>query len=253
MTDKESISWINALNDQTEWKTSLQAQLWLEKTAHSLSPNTNKVDSSSEKDVLFLLSLLSKMRNLIYQIHFIDSNSLTPSSLKSRELTSAKDSFLSAFLSHTVLSFDRNRKPALRASLQLAELEQSQYCEVFGTLLLNFATDLSRMIESGDGLLIHRCEGLFRDHSAAQLTNVDGISDSTEELWRKEIALIVEQSLEKAPEIQRCADLFLSKSRSKYCSDACRFTTFQIAKQLQDPNYLAEKQRRYRRKKSDAK
>lgn len=122
---------------------------------------------------------------------------------------------------------------------------------MLGTLILNFSSDLSRMIESGDGLFVHRCEGLFRNQKADQISTVSGVNNATEELWRKEIPLIVEQRLEQTPEIQRCADLFVTRSRSKYCSDACRFATFQIAKQLKDPQYLAEKQRRYRQKKSD--
>lgn len=253
LKDREPLSWINALNDQSDWKNSIQPQQWLKKTAQSFCSNTSEIASDSEKDVRFLLNLLSKMRNLIYQIHFADSNSSAKSSAKKSEMAAHKDSFLATFLSHLVLSFDPDRTPSLRASLELSELEQSQYREIFGTLLLNFATDLSRMIETDEVILLHRCEGLFRDQKAERLSVITDVSDSTEELWRKEIPLIVEQSLEKAPEIQRCADIFLSRSRSKYCSDACRFTTFQIAKQLKDPNYLAEKQRRYRQKKSDAK
>ena len=237
-------SWIDALNDQTQWSKDHEASLWMMAALQYIDGESRDIVAPEENEIKFFLELLGQMRRVIYRLHFETEESTHSSAFDS--------SFLSTHLSKLTLSLDTSRTPSLIASLTPDTLKQSKYSSVFGTIVHNFAVDLSRMIESGDGIIIHRCEGVFRDSNAQEISVVSGVSNNIESLWRNEIPLLVEKSLEEAPEIQRCADLFISQSRSKYCSDACRFTTFQIAKQLKDPSYLAEKQRRYRQKKSKA-
>ncbi len=243
------LSWIDTLNEQTQWTNDLQASAWMQQLVR-WRPSSSPAREPTSGELEFFLTLLTQIRNLVYQIHFCNSFDLGRETDATR-MQDVDTAFLSHYLRNLTLSFDPNSSPSLSASLNLPELSESEYVTMLGTLILNFSSDLSRMIESGDGLFVHRCEGLFRDQKADQISTVSGVNNATEELWRKEIPLIVEQRLEQTPEIQRCADLFVTRSRSKYCSDACRFATFQIAKQLKDPQYLAEKQRRYRQKKSD--
>lgn len=233
----DELSWIDALNEQTQWKSDFEAQEWLLNTCRLLQAQKSSVSRATETEIELFLRLLTEMRRLVYHLHFEEGN--------------PHSTILSEYVNRLRLSFDTKSSPALKAELNLPEFSKSEYSYIFGTLLLNFANDLSRMLSAKEKLIIHRCEGLFRDNKAERISIVAGVKDSTESLWRNEIPLIVEKALEKAPEIQRCADLFISKSRSKYCSDACRFTTFKIEKQLKDPNYLAEKQRRYRQRKSE--
>lgn len=116
---------------------------------------------------------------------------------------------------------------------------------LFGALLVGFAQFVADYQSGGPGLC--RCEGVFRDArmSADSLT-------APEKRYRQEIALLEEVSLLEDPSIQRCADFFVGRSKARFCSDTCRFMTFQISKQLKDPGYLAEKQRRYRSKQRDS-
>jgi hypothetical protein len=104
----------------------------------------------------------------------------------------------------------------------------------------------------GQTASIARCVGLFRENSNARLSVVRSISNESERRWRDEIDLLKDYELTESPAVQRCADIFLAAPKAKFCSDACRFTTFQLAKQLRDPRYHADKQKRYRNKMTDS-
>jgi hypothetical protein len=80
---------------------------------------------------------------------------------------------------------------------------------------------------------------------------IPSVSPEYEKRWRQEIELLNEHGQTKAPELERCPDLFVASPKARFCSDACRFTTFQIAKHVKTPGYHAEKQKRYRKKQSD--
>lgn len=119
------------------------------------------------------------------------------------------------------------------------------------TLLLQFSQFVSDMLDKSDAPTIARCVGLFRENNNnAALSIVRSISDETERRWRSEIELLGETGLLESPSVQRCADIFIATPKAKFCSDACRFTTFQMAKQFRDPRYHADKQKKYRDKSS---
>lgn len=232
--------WISVLNEQTEWESELDAEKWLLACARSTN-SSNKANAAlnpSREAIEFFCQVLGEMRNCIYDLHF----GMAP-----------KIEFLNSHLLWLKLSWQLHPITGL-ASLQ-AEYRNpknaidSPYSYVIGTLLLEFCQDLSKCIEGDGGIFVHRCEGVFRAPGTEKLSLVMGVNDSVEQKWRKELALFSED-LALNSEIQRCADLFISNSRSKYCSDTCRFSTFQISKQVSEPNYLADKQRRYRSKKA---
>jgi hypothetical protein len=116
------------------------------------------------------------------------------------------------------------------------------------TLLLQFAEFVGTCLDDPDENRIARCEGLYRESRSRHLAPVPSFPADIELRWRKELPVLAESGLESDPEIKRCADFFVVKAKGRFCSDECRFRTFQIAKQLKEPGYLAEKQKRYRQR-----
>jgi hypothetical protein len=113
------------------------------------------------------------------------------------------------------------------------------------TLLMQFADFIGGTIDSGmtDAARIDRCRGLYREDSEIPLAA--SFPTAVEDKWRNEIDLLVEYE-NSATDVVRCEYFFPRTPKARFCSDACRFSTFQITKQLQEPNYLADKQKRYR-------
>lgn len=116
------------------------------------------------------------------------------------------------------------------------------------TLLLQFAVFIGESIDSGDrGERVLRCNGLYRDVPGHVPEDVE-YPEQFEERWRAEVEALARHGV-TADGITRCTDFYEYSPKARFCSDKCRFSTFQILKQLDDPNYLADKQKRYRQKK----
>ncbi len=113
---------------------------------------------------------------------------------------------------------------------------------VAGAMLVDFAKFVADFIAGGPGLC--RCEGVFRDQRAEELQLTE-----FETQYRDEIDLLSDGPSPEDQSLQRCADFFVGRRKARFCSDACRFMTFRISKQLKEPGYLADKQRRYRNRK----
>lgn len=227
-------NWVKVLNEHSEWRSNNDILMWF---ARLVNKPEAKPGQSAIHD---FTQTLCQMRKLVYESHF--KRELDVSWLND-ELSKLEFEFKWPANKHQ-LSF-----PLLRA--KSSATGDDKFLESLrGALIIQFALDLDTHLRDGKGIGVQRCEGLFRDMNASKLTTVPEVSDNIEIGWRKEIGIIVEKELESQKEIQRCADLFEASSRSKFCSDACRFSTFQIIKQLKEPNYLAEKQRRYRQKKN---
>jgi len=132
--------------------------------------------------------------------------------------------------------------PPLRANSD-PQTDSERVQQLSNTVLLHFAIFLSQFESKPNEGRISRCEGLFRpDVSISPI-------DESERKWRMEIPDLGQSGLTDSPEIQRCGDFFIS-AKARFCSESCRFRTFQIAKQLKDPQYLANKQKRYRERKA---
>jgi hypothetical protein len=128
--------------------------------------------------------------------------------------------------------------PALQAQ-RLAESDVEQFAQ---TIFLQAMIYLSEFEQLPQDQRLKRCESVYRvDKDLKEMRD--------EKRWRAEIDELTAVPCEAASELQRCGDFFVS-AKARFCSEGCRTRSFQIAKQLKDPNYLAEKQRRYRARKS---
>lgn len=118
------------------------------------------------------------------------------------------------------------------------------------TAFLQFAWFLSDALFSGNKSAIARCEGVYRVPTSEEpsLCATKVFDNQQESRFRQELPLLTNKEMVQDPEIQRCCDFFIAKPKSRFCSDTCRYTTFQLTKQFEDPNYLAQKQKRYRSK-----
>jgi hypothetical protein len=114
------------------------------------------------------------------------------------------------------------------------------------TLIVQFAHFVAESLNNSESPGVARCEGLYREGNSTHLSPAQSLPTDIELKWRKEIAVLTDSGLESSPEILRCADYFPTRAKGRFCSDECRFRTFQLTKQLSDPGYLAAKQKRYR-------
>lgn len=136
-------------------------------------------------------------------------------------------------------SWGETRLPLLVA--QTAS-ENDVLAAVAGAIMVDFAKFVADFVAGGPGL--SRCEGVFRDQRGEDLQLTE-----FEEQYRDEIDLLKDAQASEDPSLQRCADFFVGRRKARFCSDTCRFMTFRISKQLNEPGYLADKQRRYRNRK----
>ncbi|MBX9952728.1 MAG: hypothetical protein K2Y39_26370 [Candidatus Obscuribacterales bacterium] len=223
------LHWMDALNEETQWTSEADSLVWLQKM-------TGRKLLLSAPEVSWFFDQLAFMREQITCLHF--GEPLALSALQER---------LSGVSVAINESYENGSLPLLvarRASNSEGDVLKS-VCE---TLLLQFAAFLSEAVEPQSGSKIVRCEGLFREVKKER-QRLGALVSERESAWRAELSLLEEAESEVAEEIQRCEDLFVLSGKAKFCSDACRFSTFQITKQLKDPGYMKEKQRRYRNRK----
>jgi len=225
------LRWIDTLNDQTTWTSPQEVTAWLfELTGQQLSL------SPAEMSIFF--EELDFIREQISNLHFGEPLALGLLDEKLQRI------------SPTINMQPHDQRiglPLLMAS-RASNSDQDILRSVCDTLLLQFASFLSDALDSESTAKIVRCEGLFRERRKER-KRLGALPAERESAWRAEISLIQESEAQVADEIQRCEDLFVLSSKAKFCSDSCRFATFQISKQLKDPGYMKEKQRRYRSRK----
>lgn len=220
------INWISVLNEQTEWSSLSDAEKWF---AEALQRNANPTQAALEQ----FWDSLNLIRAVVYDLHFGHTLDLEP-------INNRLDGARFAFQSVSIGAL-----PLFRATIE-HENDSALLSSVGSTLLLEFGQSLSGHLSGEESFDVMRCEGLYRDPKLGRLSAAPDVDDAREIAWRREVEVIVEQGLDASVEILRCADLFVSASRSRFCSNACRTNTFQIVKQLRNPVYLADKQRRYR-------
>lgn len=265
MAEKPAVTWYEALNQQVEWTEKSMMLGWL---ADVFGRKIGPGDESLER---FSASLRA-MRLQLGHSHFDKSFDL---SWLNKELTECRPQL--------ELDVDRkSRLPCMRAgasdyvsasesprsseSPRVSEhVSASGYLRadlgegVFGsspdadsllellrkTLLLQFAQFIGGIIDSGidETPRIDRCHGVYRDDS--NVPDLAAFPPKVEKQWRDEIELLVQHEA-AASDVVRCEYFFPRTAKGRFCSDSCRFSTFQITKQLEEPNYLADKQKRYR-------
>lgn len=243
----ETLDWVSVLNEEASWRTRAEATQWLRQHLGEgeLAEGEEQFEMEEfEKALIY-------MRRQFEALHFGEkpdtdwlNERLYGMTFKVEAGWEAGDllpPFRSAFgdfgqaghFGKQARGDQSGKRTSLRALTE--------------TLLLQFAFFLSQALRGNAPIL--RCEGLYRLDSGEKgegLSLVRSISDSAERRWRSELSVISEKQLEDERDIQRCTDIVIPSRKAKYCSDACRFATFLIVKQLQDPTYVAEKQRRYR-------
>lgn len=233
MQDK-NLNWIQVLNEHAEWSDHSGLKHWFDSLVD------RRTNPSAEAMAVFDQSL-SEMRRIVYDLHFGRNPEL---SWLKKQLVPIR------FALHQAEDeFPPSPLPIFRACAQGHD-DSALLLSLKDTLVHQCAQFVGEVLSAGEKSNVCRCEGLYRDQKIASVSFLRSIPEEEELRWRREIAVLVEKELESEAQIQRCADLFVGNSRSRFCSDACRFSTFQIIKQLKDPDYLAEKQRRYRNKKS---
>ncbi len=215
------LDWTEMLNEEAQWHDYADFKEWFSKIAPQLSyPQPEKFQEFRNE--------LKFIRRQAARIYF--SGEVDIEAINSR---------LANISFRIVPSWaERSRLPLLVAHTADHDVLDG----VRGAMLMDFAKFVADYVAGGPGLC--RCEGVFRDQRAEELQLTE-----FEDRYRREIDLISDQHELEDQSLQRCADFFVGRRKARFCSDACRFMTFRISKQLRDPGYLADKQRRYRNRK----
>lgn len=222
---EKPLDWREILNEEAVWHDYADFVVWFRQVAPSLPVPEEARYSKFCSDLEFIRAQAA----LIYFDQKPDVNSINK-----RMKTYALE-----------IDIEATAETRLPSLLAVAKEGDEILDRLFGSLLVGFAQFVADYQNGGPGLC--RCEGVFRDARMSEVPLAD-----FEKRYRQELLLLEEKSLLEDPGIQRCADFFVGRTKARFCSDACRFMTFQISKQLKDPSYLAEKQRRYRSKRKDS-
>lgn len=227
-TPNPTLTWFEALNEQYHWLAPEDFSGWF----HSVVGGKQRSKPPTQSAINRFTNTLRQLRLNAAAVHFgtvIDTNWLNEQLQECRLVVDT--------------STDSARWPALRVRANSSEPDDVLEALRL-TLILQFASFIADNLDNRDSSSrIERCLGLYRND--APLPEAAVFPAELESKWRQEIALINDNAA-SADDILRCEDFFVKTPKARFCSDACRFSTFQIAKQLQEPDYLATKQKRYR-------
>lgn len=233
----EKLSWIRVLNEEAEWQRPEDMIKWL-------STNCGQRLNPSKKAQDGFAAVLRLMRGVVDAFHFGEDLKLDwmDKRLGRANFALGYEDWLPVPLSEFL--------PLLHARVRDSS-DDALLEAISDTLVLQFSQFVDSVLGSDEEHGVARCLGVFRLPGNAKLDAVPSASPESEMRWRKEVELLNNHGLTDTPELQRCPDLFIASPKARFCSDACRFTTFQIAKHLNAPGYHAEKQKRYRKKQAD--
>jgi hypothetical protein len=259
------IDWIDLLNEHAEWTGEKSLIDWFS----NLKGEQTSLDKNSiedKKSIDLFLEQLSFVRAQLCALHFdepVDTKSLAQKLQVlqidfgyllacSKNYGQSNDRDSNDRLSNEAVS--RGRPPSQPLPLlhvrPKSDDDNGLLLAIADTALLQFAWFLSDALFSGNKNAIARCEGVYRvplsEDSSLCATKV--FNNEQENRFRQELPLLTNKEMIQDAEIQRCCDFFIAKPKARFCSDTCRYTTFQLTKQFEDPNYLAQKQKRYRSK-----
>jgi|AGTN01.1.fsa_nt_gi hypothetical protein len=223
------IHFLDALNEQATWSDIEDARKW---GATVLSQNL--VDCNDE--LMDLNSDLQFIRQQLSRLHFqerLDVEQLDER-LSTIQLCFVVDDHLAGQGSKSGTS---SGLPPLRSAVQGNSPDESVRC-LRNTLLVQFAHFLSDALAAGTA--VARCEGLYRKELSKNYENraqllASGSGEPFEERWRGELALLAGFAKETTRDLIRCEDFFVATKAAKFCSDACRFNTFQIKNRSATP------------------
>lgn len=224
------LDWMDVLNEQFEWNTTDDLKSWFTKL-------TGKQPDVSKSSINEFQKCLNFIRDQVSALHFdepVDLKTLDKK-LSGIELSMAKATALPTLHAKANGTSDADLLKAIEE-----------------TILVQFASFLSDFLADDNESSLNRCEGLFKEQRSFDSESLAPPME-TEKRWRKEIPILIECKLLSSTDIHRCGDFFIGKAKARFCSEACRFRTFQLNKQLTDPDYLADKQRRYRQNQQSGK
>ena len=240
MGDLGLINWIDLLNADTTWSSRDDLRSFvsdaLGNSAHSWSDTDYKMSNANADEIN---NAAIYMRYQLAALHFNAPVNLSwvnerlgQSNFRVYERDTAPDCKL----------------PRLRA-VNMDTSEDSLVRSFIDTFVLQFTQYISSALEGSPIYTVSRCEGLHKSAQLAECEHYYQTHSDLEAKWILELAPNNPVVAERLMDVARCADFFLQKGNGKFCSDSCRFSTFAIRKQVSDPNYHAEKQKRYRRSK----
>lgn len=233
----EKLSWISVVNEEAEWQGRADLLNWLSaKSGARLNP--------SERTAGQFAQTLKEMRNAVSALHFDEELRLDwlNERLEATQFVLGYEDFLPICWQEFL--------PLLHARVKGAS-DDAIMQALSDTILLQFSQFVADSLIDGQANNIARCQGVFRASASTPGARRAVPLDESELRWRQEIDLLKDNQLTTTPEIERCSDLFIAAPKARFCSDACRFATFQLTKHLSKPGYHAEKQKRYRTKQAD--
>lgn len=218
--------WIEVLNEQTTWKSPADLVTWFSSlTGRALSPDAEAVAEFQ--------NALAFIRQQATALHFRETLDVAGIDVR---------------LSVVALTFAPVRAmPTLRARAP-GDSDADVLKALENTLLVQFAEFAGQCLDSNYAVDIARCEGVYRESTPNDPEYVNPFEAHSERRWRNEIPILSEAGLIESEQIERCCDFFVLRPKARFCSEECRFRSFQLNKQLSDPGYLAAKQKRYRQR-----
>lgn len=229
---EKRLNWLNVLNEQTRWYCRDDMKAWLtELVGRHATVLDGTVDGFEEA--------LGYMRAESANLHFglpVDLVWLD---------TQLKTVTLGLLHHQGAQAGPGARLPYFRAKVKGMH-DTDLLRAVKDTLLVQFADFLGDCLDAAQ-CAVSRCEGVYRITDRGFVAAPACYSGEMEERWRKEIRLSADSN-GSTHELQRCANLFVGNGKMRFCSDACRFATFQIEKRSSETNNVVDKPRRYRRR-----
>ena len=226
------LSWIEVLNEQSRWQSRADLSDWFYQLAGRKAVLLDGTIDGFEE-------ALGYMRRQVANLHFGEPVDLMWLDTQLKTVTLG-------LLHHQGAQEGTDSKiPRFRARVKGLH-DTDLLRAVKDTLLVQFAEFVGEQLDSPNQL-ISRCEGIHRESSQKPVVGPAAYAADVESRWRSEIAVLSTAS-DSAADVHRCSNLLHAGPKVRFCSDSCRFATYQLAKSVQEPSYLADKQRRYRRR-----
>lgn len=226
------LNWIDVLNEQTRWESRADLMNWFFQLAGRKATLLDGTMDGFEE-------ALGYMRRQVANLHFGEPVDLMwlDTQLKTVSL---------GLLHHQGAQEGADSKiPRFRARVKGLH-DTDLLRAVKDTLLIQFAEFVGDQLDSPTQL-VSRCEGIHREAAQKPVTGAAAYAADVETRWRSEITVLAGET-ENVADVHRCSNLLLAGPKVRFCSDSCRFATYQLAKSVEEPSYLADKQRRYRRR-----
>jgi hypothetical protein len=234
---KRKLDWTDVLNVQTRWTSRADLQAWFDVIA---GRPTHLLEGTVESFV----EALGFMRRSAACIHFREPVDLMWLDTQLKTIT------LGLLHHQGVQQGNEGQMPQCRARVK-GLIDSDLLRALKDTLLVRFAEYVGDCLDCDAPHLVSRCQGVYRLSDSAPAWSADTEYPSQiEQRFRDEIPLL---SGSATGDLQRCAHLFFGDQKTRYCSDACRFSASQIAKELGIPDLRAVKPRSFRRAEKQAK